>query len=275
MLICQITDLHVRPIGMMASGIVDTNRLTERAFRAVAKLDPRPDAVIITGDLTECGLEEEYDVLIGLLRQYLRMPVYVIPGNHDERENFRRRLAALPGVSSSETFVQYTVENYPVRLVMLDTLVPGSPHGGLCDERLAFLDRALAMATDRPTIIAMHHPPFACGIDHMDRMNLRNSDAFTAVVAKYPHVERIICGHVHRPVIARVANAVATIGPSVAHQVGLELRPDATGAFVMEPPAFHLHRWTRETGVVTHTAYVDDYAGPFLFADIPAHPVAK
>lgn len=267
MLICQLTDLHMRPEGLPAYRVVETNMLTERAFRAVAALDPRPDAVVITGDLTDCGLASEYTLFLQLLRRHLAIPVFVIPGNHDRRGALREVLAALPGVTSDPEFVQYAVDDYPVRLVMLDTLVPGAPHGELCASRLAFLERTLEQQPEKPTIIAMHHPPFTCGIEHMDRINLRNAADFAAVIAVHAQVERIICGHHHRPVIARVAGAIASIGPSVAHQVELELRPQAEGAFVMEPPAFQLHRWTPATGLVSHMAYVDDYPGPFPFRD--------
>jgi 3',5'-cyclic AMP phosphodiesterase CpdA len=121
-------------------------------------------------------------------------------------------------------------------------------------------------------MIAMHHPPFVCGIEHMDRINLANSGAFAAVVARHTQVERIICGHHHRPVFARVAGAIASIGPSVAHQVELALRPQVDGALVLEPPAFHLHRWTPEAGFVTHHAYIDDHPGPYSFVDCPSSP---
>ena len=108
MILCQLTDLHVRPRGKLSNSVVDTNRLTEQAFRAVAQFTPRPDAVLITGDLTECGLAEEYALLAELLR-LLPMPVFVIPGNHDRREILERALGHLPGVASDPRFVQYAV----------------------------------------------------------------------------------------------------------------------------------------------------------------------
>lgn len=272
MLICQLTDLHVRPVGKPANRVAETNMFTERAFRAVARLNPEPDMVVITGDLTECGLDAEYTNLARLLRKWLPMPVFVIPGNHDRRGNFREGLKHLPGVTADPHYVQYAVEDHAVRLVMLDTLVPGAGHGELHAGQLEFLDRTLAAVPGKPTIVAMHHPPFVCGIAHMDRINLRDAPAFTAIIAKHRQVERIICGHHHRPIVARVAHAIASIAPSVAHQVEMTLDPHDPGAFVFEPPAFQLHRWTPADGIVSHTVYIEDFPGPYPFVNDAEYP---
>lgn len=274
MLICQLTDLHVRPRGKPANRVAETNMLTDRAFRAVAAFRPTPDIVVITGDLTDAGLAEEYTQLAILLRKHLTQPVFVIPGNHDRRNNFREGLAHLPGVTSDPHYVQYAVEDYPVRLVMLDTVVPAAGHGHLNAAQLEFLDRTLAAVPDKPTIVAMHHPPFICGIAHMDRINLHNADEFTAVIARHRQVERIICGHHHRPIVTRVAHAIASISPSVAHQVEMSLDPHDPGAFVFEPPAFQLHRWTPQDGIVSHTVYVERFPGPYPFVNDPEYPGA-
>ena len=272
MLICQLTDLHVRPVGMPANRVSETNMFTERAFRAVARLNPRPDVVLITGDLTECGLDAEYAHLNRLLRKLQPMPVFVIPGNHDRRDNFRAALKHLPGVMADPHYVQYAVDDFPVRLIMLDTLVPGAGHGELRAEQLEFLSHTLAAAPDKPTLIGMHHPPFACGIANLDTINLRNTPEFTAIIARHRQVDRIICGHHHRPVVARVAHAIASISPSVAHQVEMSMNPNDEGAFVFEPPAFQLHRWTAADGIVSHIVYVEDYPGPYAFINDPEYP---
>lgn len=268
----QLTDLHVRPPGVPSSRVVETNAMAERALRAVAALRPAPDAVVITGDLTECGLAEEYRVLAAMLDRTLAVPVHVIPGNHDRRAEMR---AHLPGVrAAADGFLHHTVEDLPLRLVLLDTVVPGAGHGELCAARLAWLEARLAEQPRRPTLVAMHHPPFRCGIAHMDRIALQNPGPFAALLARHPQVERILCGHHHRPITARVGHALASVAPSVAHQVELDLRPDAPAAFVLEPPAYQLHLWAADTGVVSHTAYVEAYPGPFPFLlpdDYPGH----
>jgi 3',5'-cyclic AMP phosphodiesterase CpdA len=272
MLICQLTDLHVRPRGLAANRVSETNMLTERAFRVVAAFTPRPDVVIITGDLTECGLETEYANLAAMLGRTLSMPVYVIPGNHDRRDNFRKTLAHLPGVTSDLHFVQYTVEDYPVRLVMLDTLVPGASHGELSGGQLEWLDQTLAAQPAKPTLIGMHHPPFVTGIPHMDKIALLKPDLFRAVIARHRQVERIVCGHHHRPIVGQCAHAIVSVSPSVAHQVELTFDPSDPGAFNFEPPAFQLHTWQENNGFVSHTVYTENYQGPFPFLTHPDYP---
>jgi Icc protein len=262
MLIAQLTDLHVRPVGQAANRVVETNMLTERAFRAVMARPPLPDVVLLTGDLADQGLAEEYAVLAELLARTLSLRAFAIPGNHDDRATM---LAHLPGARQEEGFVQYAVEDFPVRLVMLDTLVPGAAHGALCVQRLAWLDRTLAAVPDKPTLIAMHHPPFLCGIVHMDRLALQQRAEFAEVLARHQQVRRIICGHNHRSVTARVGEAIASIAPSVAHQVELDLRANAPPSIMLEPPAYQLHHWSAEHGFVTHTAFVELYPGPFPF----------
>lgn len=274
MLIAQLTDLHVRPVGKPASRVAETNMLTARALRALASFTPRADVLLLTGDLTECGLDAEYIHLAQMLRRFVSIPVFAIPGNHDRRGPFREQLAHLPGVTSDPHYVQYAIDDYPVRLVMLDTLVPGAGHGDLRGEQLEWLDRTLAAVPDKPTLIGMHHPPFVCGIAHMDRIALRNREAFAEVIARHRQVDRIVCGHNHRSIVARLGPAIVSIAPSVAHQAELALGPRDPAAFMLEPPAFQLHRWTPDDGFVTHTAFVEQYPGPFPFINEPEYPGA-
>jgi 3',5'-cyclic-AMP phosphodiesterase len=266
MILCQITDLHIREEGKLAYGVVDTTSMLERCIEAIQALPQRPDATIVTGDLVDHGRPDEYGKLRELLSS-LCTPVYLLPGNHDDRDALRETFADHPYLRQWEPFVQYAIGDFPVRLVALDTVIPRSGSGTLCAERLAWLDRTLA-GLQAPTIVAMHHPPFDTGIGHMDRAGLDDPAALAAVVQRHPHVERVIAGHLHRPITVRFAGTVASTCPSPAHQVALDLAPDAAADFVMEPPAFHLHYWDGAT-LVTHTAYVGDFAGPFPFRRAP------
>ncbi len=265
MLIAQLSDLHVQPHGTLAYGVVDTNPFVERAFKTVAALDPVPDIVILSGDLTDSGLDAEYDILADLIRRHLQMPVYLIPGNHDRRAGIKARLGHLPGVKSDPAFVHYVIEDFPVRLVMLDSIVPAQSHGEFCAARLDFIERVLSAAPTKPTLVVLHHPPVLVGIAHMDEVSLRNPAAFEAIIRRHPQVERILCGHAHRPIIARFGGSLVQVAPSVAHQVTLDLRPDGPATFNMEPPAFLLHHWRPESRLVSHQVYVGAFAGPYPF----------
>ncbi len=259
-LIAQITDLHVVDPATRLQDEIDTNGCLARCVTRLMLLDPRPDLVIVTGDLTDAGTPAQYAHVRELLAP-LPMPVYVLPGNHDDRAAMRSAFSGTGALPADGPFLQYTVENWPLRLILLDTVVPGETGGRLCADRLAWLDDRLAEQPDRPTLIALHHPPFDTGIPFMDRIGLDGRDGLAAVVGRHDNVELLVCGHVHRPVQTRFAGTLASICPGTAHQILLTFDPDQPDAWVPEPPAFHLHAWRPEGGIVTHLVPVDN-AGP-------------
>jgi 3',5'-cyclic AMP phosphodiesterase CpdA len=147
--------------------------------------------VILTGDATDCGLDEEFAILNGLLDR-LPMPVYVVPGNHDRRESMRAALGP-KGYLPASGPLDFVVETRPVRLIGLDTLVAGESHGALAEASIAFLEATLAREPTVPTLVFLHHPPFDCGIGHMDRIRLLDGvEAFRTVIARHPQVERVV-----------------------------------------------------------------------------------
>ncbi|KRE11158.1 metallophosphatase [Bosea sp. Root381] len=271
MIIAQLSDFHVRPHGQPAYGIVDTNAATRQAIDAVLALEPRPDCVIVTGDLCDCGLAEEYEIVRAELER-LPMPVYAIPGNHDRREVFAEALGQDSAYLPKHGFLHYTVEDFPVRLIGLDTVVAGESGGEICAEREAWLAERLAEGQGRPTLIFMHHPPFAVGIDGMDCIPARVSPGFVALIARHPEIERVVCGHYHRPIQRRFAGTIGYVAPGTAHQVALDLRPGTENRLVMEPPAFAVHVWKPETGIVSHLQPIGDYGSSRPFVLDPAYP---
>jgi len=266
MLLAQITDTHIKADNKLAYGKVDTAAHLSRAVAALNALHPRPDLVIVTGDLVDFGRIEEYERLRALLSP-LRIPYYLLVGNHDGRDELRAVFSDHSYLGQGGDFVQYAIEDWPVRIVALDTMVPMQSGGALCAERVGWLDRVLAEQPGRPTIVAMHHPPFVTGIGHMDKIGLADSTGLAAVIGRFPNVERIICGHLHRDIQVRFAGTVAGTCPSVAHQVALDLRDDAPSRFKLEPPGFQLHYWRDGHGLRTHTGFVGAFAGPYPFFD--------
>src|SRR5467141_3400670 len=226
MIVIQLSDPHIVAPGALLYGRVDTAEFLARSVAEINRLDPLPDVAVVTGDLVDHGDPAEYQHLRTLLAP-LAMPVFVIPGNNDAREPLRAAFAG-DGYLPVNGFLQYAIEDYPVRLVALDTLIPGEGGGLLCSEQLAWLDRALALAPARPVLLMMHHPPFLTGIQRIDRAGLQNSAALAAVVARHPQVERILCGHLRRAIDRRFAGAVAGAAPSTAHQLRLNLDRKST-----------------------------------------------
>lgn len=263
MLVAQITDTHITAPGALFMGIVDTASALAQAVAALNLLDPSPDLVVLTGDLVEGGKPEEYDHLCSLLAP-LRMPLFAIPGNHDAREPMRQAFAG-GGYLPREGFLNYVIEDYPMRIIGLDTLVPGEGGGALCSDRLRWIDRALSTAPDRPILVLMHHPPFVTGISRMDRLGFEGTSAFAEIIRRHPQVERIACGHLHRAIESRFAGTVAGTAPSTAHQIVLDLRTDARISFAFEPPGYQLHYWREDAGLVTHTAAIGDWPGPYFY----------
>ena len=272
MIVAQISDTHILRPGRLfrcpVKGLspdaergpveLDTAAHLTRAVAGLNALAPRPDVTVLTGDLVDNGEPEEYEHLRSLLAP-LAMPVFVIPGNHDARGPMRQAFcdhSYLP----ADGFLQYAVDDFPLRIVALDTLAAGTHGGTLCAERLRWLDAALASRPDHPTMIVMHHPPFTTGITYMDNYGLDNVAGLAEIVARHPQVERIACGHLHRAIDRRFAGTVAGTAPSTAHQIRLNLIADERISFNFEPPGYQLHVW-REGALVTHTAVFGEWLG--------------
>ncbi|ALK33290.1 phosphodiesterase [Burkholderia plantarii] len=263
-IIAQISDVHVRPEGVLYQDAVDSNAMLERAIASLNALVPRPDLVLVTGDLTDEGKPEEYAMLRRLLAP-LAIPFAVMPGNHDHRDNLRRAFADHAYLPPQGP-LHYAIDVGAVRIIALDTSVPGWHHGGLDSHALDWLDAQLRACRDRPTMVAMHHPPFDTGIPYLDIYGLRDIDRFTATLAAHSHVERVVAGHVHRSMQTRVGNVPVVTCPSTVTQIALRTLPDAQPASYLEPPAFLLHYWTPGKPSICHLSHVGRFEGPYPFA---------
>lgn len=225
MLVAQLSDPH---LGADWDGADPVPGLTA-AVAAAAALEP--DVVLVTGDLAEHASDEEYATARELLAP-LRAPLYVLPGNHDGRTALRRAFD-LPG--SGDEPVHYAADLGGVRLVVLDSTIPGED-GGRLDA--AWLDGALAEAPRTPTIVATHHPPLLTGVPAMDAMGVpaEQRAAFDDVLARHGQVLRVLAGHVHRTVVSARVLAV----PSTYRQLRVDFGADEL-ELADEPPAIALH----------------------------------
>ena len=255
MLIAQITDLHAGQCLEVDGRIIDTLESARRAVAHLNALAPRPDIVAVTGDLVAEERADHYKSVAAVLGG-LTMPFYVIPGNHDDRALMRGVFGDLGCFPSDGDFLHYVIDGYDLRLVALDTHDPGKESGLLCEARLDWLRHRLAEAKDKPTFIAMHHPPFATGIPEFDDIGLHGSDAFGEIIARNSQVRGIACGHVHRDIVASWRGTLVAVTPSTGYQYGLELTEGPSLVMVAEPPAVRLFLWTPEAGLRSHISYI-------------------
>ena len=258
MIIAQISDFHLRADGSLAHGVVDTCKALAAAVARLAAIRPTPDVVLATGDLVDDGTPEEYRLLRQTLAP-LRMPVFLIPGDRDRRETLRAEFGGDGYFPENGSALHFVVDRFPVRLIGLDTTVPGAKTGAICAERHAWLEARLAEAPNRPTVIFMHHPPFKTAVPFMDEQSFDGADALEALVRRHPQVERVVCGHLHRPIQRRWGGTVATVCPSTAFQMQMELRPDVPMGLTLEPASGLLHLWNEATGLVTHALPLADH----------------
>lgn len=266
--IAQISDLHIKAPGKLAYRRVDTANALSRCIETLNRLTPAPDLVVISGDLVDTPTEQEYRHLRDLLLQ-LRLPFVAIPGNHDSRDLMRRAFPDRDYVFPSGALNQ-RIELDALDLLLLDSSVPGEPHGELDRPTFEWLESRLSASTQRPALLFLHHPPFLTGIGHMDRQNLRNAADLASLVSRHPRVQLVASGHVHRTVLTAFAGITATICPAPNHAVALDLAEIHGPAFAVEPPAFHLHVWfpgERYGSLVTHQVPVGAFDGPHPFFD--------
>lgn len=266
-LLAQLSDLHICAPGVLAYGNIDTAAYLRTAIATLASLPCPPDVLLLTGDLSDGGQPAQYAHLRQMLAPVAHLPMYCIPGNHDRRSELRRAFAAETGAGNDPAvrrdpspYIQYTVNLGGMRLIALDSTVSGSDHGCLCPSRLAWLSHTLARYRHEPVIIALHHPPLATHIRHMDEVGLlEGREAFCALVAQYPNIQRIISGHIHRAAHADLGHVTVSIAPSPAHQIAWNPIPSHRGAWTAEPPSFYLHSFYPGESVISHLIACGDY----------------
>jgi 3',5'-cyclic AMP phosphodiesterase CpdA len=253
MIVAQLSDLHFVETGLLHFDN-DTAATTRAVVEHVNAMDPRPDVVVVTGDLADGGTLEQYEAARDVLDR-LQPPFHVIPGNHDRRAALKTAFRDHLG-EDGDGFVQYAVEDHPLRLVALDTLSEGEPSGRLDAPRLAWLDDTLTAEPDRLTLVFMHHPPIATGIEWMDDMGLQDRAGLDAVLRRHPQVRLVVAGHFHRPISGTIGHARVAVAPSATDAVGLTLG-GRDGSFGPEPLACLVHVLLDDQ-IVTHVSYVVD-----------------
>lgn len=254
MIIAQISDTHI------ALDTPDADRRI-RDFEAtvadINSLDPAPDVIVHTGDIGHNGWQDEYAQARATLAK-ARVPAYVLAGNKDNRANLLAAFAARGYLAPDSDFIDYAINDYPVRLIALDTLSSGSNKGDFCPGRVRRLIDLIDAETTKPIAVFTHHPPFEVMVGP-DRLHFETPEAMSKLRQALRHSGRVVAvfsGHVHRATAGRVGNIPATVMPSIA----TTLRQGEYPAQMKRRPIYHVHRFDPIWGFATETRIVG--AGP-------------
>ncbi|MEM1139644.1 MAG: phosphodiesterase [Pseudomonadota bacterium] len=268
MLIAHLTDLHIMPEGARVLDRVDPSERLRAAIDAVNALGRQPDLVVITGDVTEDGTQEEYARALDLLTG-LKAPYVAINGNHDVRQGFFEAFAPLGFLGQARDFVQFTVDRFPVRIIGLDSTVHGAHHAAFCPDRVGWLGARLDEQPEKPTLLLLHHPPVRTGIDWMDIPDRDWHAGFGDVLKGRTNVLAVLSGHMHRAIMGTAGGVPVHVAASVSHQLALDLDPAALPKLAFEPPAYMLHVF-EDGALASHHVLVERYEEVAVFTDDPA-----
>lgn len=234
-LVVQLSDSHIGGDWDGEDPIAGLREVVD----AVVGLPNRPDAVLVSGDLAEHGSPAEYQTVREMLEP-IGAAVHVIAGNHDDRAALRAAFA-LPDDGAAP--VQWAADLGPLRLVGLDTTIPGHAGGALDADRVEWLDDQLGRAPDQPTLLTMHHPPITTGVAPWDAIGLPPADqsALARVLEGHAQVRRVVSGHVHQTITAAIAGRPVLTIPSTYVQARLDFSAAEIDLAPGWPRGFALH----------------------------------
>jgi len=234
----QLSDLHLRA-GEGREG--PALRLAQ-AVRQVAALQPRPRAVLLSGDIADTPSRADYEQALELLAP-LQLPLHAIPGNHDDRELLREYFAPTPAPAGAPVCFVSTCG--ALRVVGADSAYGGPEAGALGHAQLQWLADTLEQEPTMPTLLALHHPPVMTGVRSMDAIALAADErvALEELLEAHPQVRAVTCGHVHTAMTTSFAGRPLLICPSTNSAVVLDLRAREDIPFTpgSQPLGFAVH----------------------------------
>lgn len=263
--ILHVSDTHLLGGDVRLGGRFDTAANLRRTLDAVEALGIRPDAIVFTGDLTDLGEPEAYRALrasVEPVAARIGAPIVWVAGNHDERPALR---AELLGLEATEVPVTAVHDLDGLRLIVLDTTVPGWHHGDLDDAQLTWLQGVLAAPAPLGTILAMHHPPLPSHVPLFDILELRDQPRLARAIAG-TDVRAILAGHLHYSTSGTFAGIPVSVSAATCYTMDLA-RPAAEVNGMDAGQSFHLVHVYDDT--ITHSVVpvVDATTGDFFSAE--------
>ncbi|MCP2637776.1 phosphodiesterase [Microbacterium sp. HD4P20] len=226
-ILLHLSDTHLRAGGSRLFDTVDGAHRLSRALEAVEASGVRPDALIFTGDLADLGEPAAYQQLRDLvepLAERLDAQLLWVMGNHDDRGAFR---AGLLGELPDTDAIDRVDELDGLRVITLDSTVPGRHHGEVTDAQLEWLGDALATPAPLGTVLAMHHPPVPSVLPLAASVELRDQSRL-ADVLRGTDVRAIIAGHLHYSTFATFAGIPVSVASSTCYAQDLTVPTGGT-----------------------------------------------
>lgn len=240
LVLAQVSDIHV-------DGSAVRNERASRVMRYLDSMSTPVDAILLTGDIADHGLPEEYDEARKLLAG--TSPVLSCPGNHDDRSAYR---SAFLGVAASVDPVNEVHRVGGVLLAMCDSTIPGDDGGFLADETLAWLDEALGDAGDDiPALVCFHHPPVTLALPFVDGIRLAGEHRLAEVLGRHANVVAVLCGHAHTAAASTFAGLPLLVAPGVVSTSTLPWETVDTVDYSL-PPAIAFHVLDDQRRLTTH-----------------------
>jgi len=264
MLIIQITDTHIVLPNKKAYGIAETANNLIHCVEAINSLEPKPDVVLVTGDISNNGQHQQLSYAKTILDK-LNAPYFVVPGNHDSRDGIRDIFGNLACPTSGDNFINYVIDQFEIRLIAMDSTIPEKSGAEICVKRAAWLDQQLEQNPEKPTIIFMHHPPVKCSVLETDEDGFIGADRLGDIVERYACIKAILCGHIHLQAHINWRNTIISIAPSMQMRLMLDLTMQKKSQFYLDKPAFQMHYWTADKKLISYPVLVHDKEKPYSF----------
>ncbi|WKT89004.1 phosphodiesterase [Microbacterium maritypicum] len=245
----HVSDPHFLAGGVRLGGRYDVEENFARTLEAIRAVHPHPTAIVVTGDLADLGEPDAYRRLraaVEPVAEELRAPVIWVAGNHDERPALREGLLDLTPTEEPVTGV-WNLDG--LRLIALDTSVPGWHHGDLDDGQLAWLAEVLAEPAPHGTLLAMHHPPIPSHLPLFDILELRHQDELADIV-RGSDVRGILAGHLHYSSHGLFAGVPVSVASATCYTMNVA-RPSAEVNGMDAAQAFQIVHVYPDT--ITHT----------------------
>ncbi|WP_439592172.1 phosphodiesterase [Microbacterium sp.] len=215
-ILLHLSDTHLRARGSRLFDLVDGTDRLGRTLDVIAASGIRPDAIILTGDLADLGEADAYRDLRALVEPFaaeLGARILWVMGNHDDRGSFRAQLLdEAPELAP----IDRVDELDGLRIVTLDSSVPGAHHGEVSDAQLAWLAGILSTPAPLGTILAMHHPPVPSVLPLAASVELRDQQRLARVL-RGTDVRAIIAGHLHYSTFATFAGIPVSVASSTCY----------------------------------------------------------